>query len=66
LWWVLIIKLIVATVTTTGLKVYARFDDRSYPRGVEVTDQELIAVNIIRNPFHGEWNYTFAPSATKS
>ncbi len=61
-----IINLIAATTTSTGLKVYAQLDDRPYPKEVEVTDQELAAVNITRNPFHGEWNYTVAPSTTES
>ncbi len=61
-----IISLIAATTTSTGLTVYAQLDDRPYPKEVEVTDQELAAVNITRNPFHGEWNYTILPSTTQS
>jgi transposase len=61
-----IISLIAATTTSTGLKVYAQLDDRPYPKEVEVTDQELAAVNITRNSFHGEWNYRIAPSITES
>jgi len=61
-----IINLIAATTTTTGLKIYARLDDRDYPKGVEVTDQQLANVNIARDQFHGEWNYTVTPSDTKS
>jgi hypothetical protein len=61
-----IISLIAATTTSTGLKVYAQLDDRPYPKEVEVTDQELAAVNITRNTFHGEWNYTITPSTTES
>jgi len=44
-----------------GLKIYARLDDREYPKGVEVTDQQLAAVNITRDSFHGEWNYRITP-----
>lgn len=61
-----IINLITATTTTTGLKVYAQLDDRPYPKEIEVTDQELAAVNITRNQFHGDWNYTITPSTTES
>ncbi len=61
-----IINLIAATTTSTGLKVYAQLDDRPYPKEIEVTDQELAAVNITRHPFHGEWNYTITPSTTES
>ncbi len=61
-----IINLIAATTTSTGLKVYARLDDRPYPKGVEVSNEELAAVNITRHPFHGEWNYSIDPAITQS
>jgi len=61
-----IINLIAATTTTTGLKIYAQLDDREYERGVEVSDDQLAAVNITRHSFHGEWNYTVTPSLIKS
>jgi hypothetical protein len=56
-----IINLIAGTSTSTGLKVYAQLDDRDYPKGVEVTDQQLAAVNITSDAFHGEWNYRITP-----
>ena len=56
-----IINLIAATTTSTGLEVYARLDNNEYPK-IEVTDAELAAVNITRDPFHGEWNYSINPS----
>jgi hypothetical protein len=56
-----IINLIAATTTSTGLEVYARLDQNEYPK-VEVTDAELAAVNITRDAFHGEWNYSINPS----
>jgi Rhodopirellula transposase DDE domain len=61
-----IINLIAATTTNTGLKVYAQLDDRTYERGVEVTDDQLAAMNITRHPFHGNWNYTIDPSLAQS
>jgi len=57
-----IVSLIGATTSTAGLKVYARLDDASYERGVKVSDTELAAVNLARDDFHGEWNYTIKPS----
>ena len=36
-----IVNLIAATTTNTGLKVYAQLDDGSYERGVEITDEQL-------------------------
>ena len=56
-----IINSIAATTTSTGLDVYARLDDSDYPK-VEVSDAELAAVNITRDAFHPEWNYTISPS----
>ncbi|SRR5579884_633282 len=56
-----IINLIAATTTSTGLKVYARLDQNEYPK-IEITDAQLAAVNLTPDPFHGEWNYTISPS----
>ena len=53
-----IINLIAGTTTNTGLKLYARLDDQTYQRGIDVTDDQLAAVNITRHAFHGDWNYT--------
>jgi hypothetical protein len=61
-----IINLINATTTSTGLKVYAQLDKRPYPTRIEVTDEQLAAVNITRNTFHGEWNYSITPSTIQS
>jgi len=61
-----IINLIAGTTTTTGLKVYAQLDDRVYEKGVDVSDEQLAAVNITRHAFHGDWNYTVTPSVAKS
>jgi hypothetical protein len=58
-----IINLIAATTTTSGLEVYARLDERSYPK-VEVSDADLAAVNLTGDEFHPEWNYTIKPPPT--
>ena len=57
-----IINLIAATTTSTGLDVYARLDQASYPDKIQVTDDQLAAVNLDRHAFHPEWNYTIKPS----
>lgn len=57
-----IINLIGATSTRTGLKVYARLDERPYPKKIVVTDQQLAAVNLKGHDFHPEWNYTISPT----
>jgi hypothetical protein len=61
-----IIELIAGTTTTTGLKIYAQLDDREYEKGVTVSDEQLAAVNLSRETFHGEWNYSVTPALTKS
>ena len=57
----IVVKLIGATVTKTGLKVKARLDTRKYPTKVKVTDQQMRDLNITPHTFHGEWNYTISP-----
>jgi hypothetical protein len=61
-----IINLIAATTTSTGLKVYAQLDKHPYPTKIEVTDEQLAAVNITPHSFHGDWNYTISPSIIES
>jgi hypothetical protein len=61
-----IINLIGATSTQTGLDVYARLDPNPYPKGLKVSDRLLAAVNLTRDPFHPEWNYTVNPSLIKA
>jgi len=56
-----IVSLIAATTSRTGLEVYARLDDGVYPDKQKVPDTELAAINITRDPFHPEWNYTIKP-----
>ena len=56
-----IIDLIAATTTSTGLKVYARHDPGEYEKGIKITDAELASVNIVRDEFHPDWNYTIHP-----
>ena len=57
-----IVDLIGSVRTGTGLKVRAKLDERKYPKGIVVTDSELSEVQILKNEFRGEWNYTIQPS----
>ena len=57
-----IVQLISATTTETGLKVCCEIDANRYPKGIAVTHQEMQAVNLSRDDFHGEWNYIIAPN----
>ncbi len=57
-----IVQLIGATSTSTGLDVQCRLDENDYPKGIKVSDAEMNAINIDRDGFHGEWNYTISPA----
>ena len=61
----LIINLIGATTTRTGLSVYAQLDERTYPKAITVTDEQLAAVNLEGHEFHPEWNYLIIPSVAQ-
>ena len=53
-----VVNLIGATTTETGLRVRADLDSEFYPTEVKVTDNELATVDLRPHDFHGEWNYT--------
>ncbi len=59
-----IVELIGATTTRTGLTVQAVRDTGSYPTKIKVSHEELAAVHLTPHTFHGEWNYTITPAAT--
>jgi hypothetical protein len=56
-----IVNLIGATKTSSGLDVYARLDEGTYPDKIKVPDAELKAVNLHGDEFHPEWNYRIKP-----
>lgn len=56
-----VLELISHTTTKEGLAVTAVKDSHTYPTGIKVSDDELDALNLCRDPFHGEWNYTIKP-----
>ena len=56
-----VVRLIAGTTTAKGLKVTCRLDHRKYPVGRKVTDEEMAAVNLTPQKFHGEWNYVIRP-----
>ena len=57
-----IVNLIAATTTRTGLSVHCELDKNLYPKGIVVSDDDFAAINITRADFHGEWNYTISPN----
>src|SRR5205809_289608 len=58
-----VVELIGATTTRTGLSVHAELDTGTYPRGIKVTDKVMTALKprIKPDKFHGEWNYKVLP-----
>ena len=56
-----IIKLIASTKTKAGLTVKVRFDKRKYKKVLKVPKKVMEEINILKNDFHGEWNYTISP-----
>lgn len=57
-----IISLVESTTTKKGLKVKCGLDTNEYETGIKVSEEELQRINIVRDDFHGEWNYCISPS----
>ena len=53
-----IVNLIANTTTNAGLKIRAALDTKEYPTGIKVSEQEMAGINLEKNSFHGEWNYS--------
>lgn len=56
-----IVNLIASTTTETGLSVHSELDTGAYPAGVKVSDQQVAELDLRRDKFHGDWNYTLYP-----
>lgn len=56
-----IINLIGATKTKKGLTIQASVDTNEYAKGIKITDKEIKLLDLEREEFHGEWNYTLRP-----
>lgn len=56
-----VVELIANTRTSKGLRVKAKLDKRTYPKGVEVTKAQMSELRLLRDAFHGEWNYELQP-----
>jgi hypothetical protein len=58
---VAVVNLIAATTTQTGLTVQCEMDEKSYAKGIKVSDAEIATLNIESDPWHPDWNYTIKP-----
>ena len=60
-----IVELIGATTTKAGLKVECALDERTYEKGIKISDAEMATLNLTGDDFHPEWNYTIKPRSIK-
>jgi len=58
----MVVNLIGSTTTKAGLHIEAELDSNTYETGIEVSDEELAAIHIKKDKFHGDWNYTISPN----
>jgi hypothetical protein len=56
-----IVELVAATTTTTGLRILAEWDQGYYPTGTEVSDAQLAGLPLTGHDWHPEWNYDLKP-----
>jgi hypothetical protein len=56
-----VIALIAATTTKKGLSIHCELDPNLYPKGIKVSNEEMASLNLTRDAFHPEWNYSIAP-----
>lgn len=57
-----IVNLIASTTTKKGLAIQSELDRSEYPKGIKIADEALAEVNLVKEEFHGEWNYNILPS----
>jgi transposase len=53
-----VVQLIGATRTRSGLQVRAEIDEGSYPKGVKISAADFAKLRIEPHEFHGDWNYS--------
>ena len=56
-----VVNLIGHTTTKSGLTIRSELDENSYTTGQSVSDELMQALNLKRDKFHGEWNYSLNP-----
>ena len=57
----IIVNLIAATKTKTGLQVECQLDTNEYETGIKVSDKEMASLNLVRKTWRGDWNYVIFP-----
>ena len=56
-----IINLIAATTSKSGLEVKSALDSNLYPDKIRISDQQMAELRLKREAFHGDWNYRLLP-----
>lgn len=56
-----VVNLISNTTTKNGLSIKAKLDQNEYPTGIKISDRDFSNLTIVRESFHGEWNYSLLP-----
>jgi hypothetical protein len=56
-----IVNLIASTRTQEGLRVRCELDKGCYPKGQEVSDEQMATIRLVPHRFHPDWNYTIHP-----
>lgn len=60
----MVVNLISHTTTRSGLTIQSELDKHNYPKGIKVSDEQVAAISIKPDRFHGDWNYTLSPRPT--
>lgn len=56
-----VVNLIANTKTEKGLEIEAALDEGTYELGIGITKTEFASINLVRDEFHGDWNYAILP-----
>ena len=56
-----VVELIGNTTTHGGLVVSATLDRGNYPTGLKVSQDDMDALHLEPDAFHGDWNYSIHP-----
>jgi hypothetical protein len=56
-----VINLIGSTKTKNGFNISCTLDVNKYEKGIKISDKQMEEINIIRDDFCGNWNYTIKP-----
>lgn len=58
----IVLKYILTTTTSTGLKVSAQLVEKIYEKGEKIADSIMKRLPIIKHPLLPQWNYTLLPT----